>query len=189
MNKKELGEILQEWNFWEKDLTVGVNRDLYLKMLEGSMPSELIKVIMGVRRSGKSYIMKQLARWLMDKKGVNKDNILIINFEDPRFIDLSTKLIQQVFDFYLETYQPQGEIYVFLDEVQELPRGEKWVRMMQELDKANIIVSGSNSKLLSGELATTLTGRHLDITVMPLSFSEFLCFKNLAIKNDQDLIT
>ena len=132
--------------------------------------------------------MRQLAKWLIEKKGVNKNNILIINFEDPRFTGLDTKLLQQALDVYLETYKPEGEIYVFLDEVQEIPRWEKWVRTMQELGKANIIVSGSNSKLLSSELATVLTGRHLDMTVMPLSFAEFLKFKNLEITNELECI-
>jgi uncharacterized protein len=188
MNKNELIKILEDWNFWIKDLETGVNRKLYLDVLEGRLPSELIKVIIGARRSGKSYIMRQLAKWLIEKKKVSKNNILIINFEDPRFTGLSTKLIQQAFDVYLETYKPKGEIYVFLDEVQEIPRWEKWVRMMQELDKANIIVSGSNSKLLSSELATVLTGRHLDMTVLPLSFREFLKFRKLEIKNNLELI-
>src|SRR3972149_3682601 len=183
MNKNELIGILEDWNFWKKDLKVGLNRSSYLNILEGRLPSEQIKVIIGARRSGKSYIMRQLAKWLIEKKGVNKNNILIINFEDPRFTGLDTKLLQQALDVYLETYKPEAAIYVFLDEVQEIPRWEKWVRTMQELGKANIIVSGSNSKLLSSELATVLTGRHLDMTVMPLSFAEFLKFKNLEITN------
>ena len=188
MNKNELIGILEDWNFWKKDLKVGLNRSSYLNILEGRLPSEQIKVIIGARRSGKSYIMRQLAKWLIEKKGVNKNNILIINFEDPRFTGLDTKLLQQALDVYLETYKPEGEIYVFLDEVQEIPRWEKWVRTMQELGKANIIVSGSNSKLLSSELATVLTGRHLDMTVMPLSFAEFLKFKNLEITNELECI-
>lgn len=188
MNKKEILEILEEWNFWKKDLKVGVSRDPYLKVLEKRIPGEQIKVITGVRRSGKSFIMRQLAKWLMKERGVNKNNILIINFEDPRFAGLNTELLQQAFDVYLETYKPKGEIYVFLDEIQEIPRWEKWVRTAQELGKANMVVSGSNSKLLSSELATVLTGRHLDMTVMPLSFSEFLKFKGLEIKNDVELI-
>ena len=122
MNKNELIGILEDWNFWKKDLKVGLNRSSYLNILEGRLPSEQIKVIIGARRSGKSYIMRQLAKWLIEKKGVNKNNILIINFEDPRFTGLDTKLLQQALDVYLETYKPEGEIYVFLDEVQEIPR-------------------------------------------------------------------
>lgn len=188
MDRKEVLKILEEWNFWNKDLKVGVSRNLYLDVLEKRLPSQQIKVIMGARRSGKSFIMRQLAKWLMKERGVNKNNILIINFEDPRFAGLDTKLLQQAFDVYLETYKPTGEIYVFLDEIQEVSKWEKWVRTAQELDKANIIISGSNSKLLSSELATVLTGRHLDMTVLPLSYAEFLKFKGLEIKNEVDLI-
>ena len=183
MNNNELVEILEDWNFWEKNLETGISRNNYLDILEKRLPGEQIKVIIGARRSGKSYIMRQLAEWLMKKKGINKNNILIINFEDPRFTGLDTKLLQQIFDVYLETRKPSGSIYVFLDEIQEIPNWEKWVRTAQELGKFNIVVSGSNSKLLSGELATVLTGRHLDTTVMPLSFTEFLKFKKLEIKN------
>lgn len=187
MEKEELLSILNDWNFWEKDLDSGVGRDSYLNVLNKMLPSQQIKIITGARRSGKSFIMRQMAKHLM-ASGVNKKNILIVNFEDPRFVDLSTKLLGQIFDAYLEFQSPKGEIYVFLDEVQEIPRWEKWVRMAQELDKANITVSGSNAKVLSKELATVLTGRHLDVTVMPLSFKEFLKFKHLKIKDNSSLI-
>lgn len=188
MEKKELLNILNDWNFWKKDLETGVYRDSYLKVLNGLISSRQIKIITGARRSGKSFIMRQMAKHLI-ASGVDKKNILIVNFEDPGFVGLNTKLLGQIFDAYLEFRSPKGEIYVFLDEVQEVPRWEKWVRMMQELDKANMVVSGSNAKLLGGELATVLTGRHLDVTVMPLSFKEFLKFKNLKIKDNLDLIS
>lgn len=186
MNKNELIKILEDWNLWGNDQNIGINRDFYLNVLEELIPSEQVKVIIGARRSGKSYLMRQLAKYLIEK-GVNSDNILIVNFEDQRFTGLSTGLLQQIFDIYLEYKKPQGKIYVFLDEIQEIPRWEKWVRTAQELEKANITVSGSNSNLLSSELATVLTGRHLDVTVLPLSFIEFLKFKDLEIKNNQDL--
>jgi len=188
MEKKELLDILNEWNFWKKELDTGVHRDSYLSVLNGLLPSRQIKIITGARRSGKSFIMRQMAKHLM-KQGIDKNNILIVNLEDPGFIGLNTKLLQQIFDAYLEFNSPKGNVYVFLDEVQEIPRWEKWVRMMQELDKANMVVSGSNAKLLGGELATVLTGRHLDVTVMPLSFKEFLKFKKFEIKDYSDLIS
>ncbi|MDP2587109.1 MAG: ATP-binding protein [Candidatus Komeilibacteria bacterium] len=188
MDKNEIIKILNDWNFWSKDLSVGVFRGLYLWELEKMMPSEQIKVITGARRSGKSYIMRQLAKWLMEQQGVNRKNILFVNFEDPRFTALSVQLLQQAFDVYLEQQQPRGKIYVFLDEVQEIPAWEKWVRTAQELNKANLVISGSNARLLSGELATTLTGRHLALTVLPLSFKEFLDFKGLTVNNKKDLL-
>ena len=180
-------KILEEWNFWKKDLDVGIKRDFYLKELEKIISSEQIIVITGARRSGKSFIMKRLAKEMIEK-GVNKNQILMVNFEDPRFVELNTKLLQQIYEVYLEFLNPKGEIYIFLDEVQEVKEWEKWARMMKDLKKAKIIVSGSNAKLLSRELATLLTGRHLDITVFPLSFKEFLDFNSLYIKDDLDLI-
>lgn len=187
MDKNELIKILEDWNFWSKDLPTGINRDFYLRVLKEMLVSEQIKVITGARRSGKSYIIRQLAKHLIEGSA-NKSNILIVNFEDPRFVGLDTKLLGQIFDTYLEYQAPQGKIYVFLDEAQEIPKWEKWVRTMQELGKADIIVSGSNSKMLSGELATALTGRHLDTTVLPLSWTEFLKFKNLPIKDNFEFI-
>lgn len=187
MEKKELISILSDWNYWKKDLDSGVDRDSYLDVLKKMLPSQQVKIITGARRSGKSFLMRQMAKHLMIS-GVDKKNILIVNFEDPGFIDLNTKLLGQIFDTYLEFQSPEGEVYVFLDEVQETPRWEKWVRTMQELDKANLIVSGSNSKLLGGELATVLTGRHMDVTVLPLSFKEFLKFKKLEIKDNLSFV-
>lgn len=187
MDKNELIKILKDWNFWQGDLNTGVNRDVYLSVLEKMLPSEQVKIITGARRSGKSFIMRQLAYNLI-KSGVDKKQILIVNFEDPRLVNLDTKLLGQIFDVYREFLSPKGKAYIFLDEVQEVKGWEKWVRMMQELGKANIIVSGSNAKLLSKELATVLTGRHLDAIVLPLSFKEFLKFKNLEIKDRMDLI-
>ena len=187
MNKNELLKILEEWNFWKKDLDTGIRRDFYLKKLKKIIPSEQIIVITGARRSGKSFIMKQLAKELIEK-GINKNQILMVNFEDPRFVKLNTELLQQIYEVYLEFLNPKGEIYIFLDEVQEVKEWEKWARMMKDLKKAKIIVSGSNAKLLSRELATLLTGRHLDITIFPLSFKEFLNFNSLYIKDDLDIV-
>jgi len=147
-----------------------------------------IIVITGARRSGKSFIMRQLAKELI-KRGVNENRILIVNFEDPRFIDLNPQLLQQIYETYLEFLNPKDKPYIFFDEVQEVQKWEKWVRTMQELKKANIILSGSNAKLLSRELATLLTGRHLDITVFPLSFKEFLDFNGLYLKEELDFVS
>jgi hypothetical protein len=187
MNKSEIITILNDWNFWNKSQDTGINRNYYLERLEKLITTKQVIVITGARRSGKSYIMKQLAKLLM-KKGIDKKNILFVNFEDPRFTQINSLLLQKIFDTYLEFLNPNEIPYVFLDEVQEVNEWEKWVRTMHELKKANIIVTGSNAKLLSQELSTLLTGRHLDITVFPLSFKEYLYFKNINIMNDLDII-
>ena len=187
MNKSEIITILNDWNFWNKLQDTGINRNYYLERLEKLIMTKQVIVITGARRSGKSYIMKQFAKLLMGK-GIDKKNILFINFEDPRFTQIDSLLLQKIFETYLEFLNPNEIPYIFLDEVQEVNEWEKWVRTMHELRKANIIVTGSNAKLLSRELSTLLTGRHLDITVFPLSFKEYLYFRNINIMSDLDII-
>lgn len=187
MNKNELIGILQDWNFWRKELETGVPRAEYLTRVERFLETNHVLTITGPRRAGKSFIMRQAAKALT-QRGVGKDNILIVNFEDPRFSELNTALLEQMYDTYLEFLAPKGPLYLFLDEVQEIDGWEKWVRYMHELKKAKLVVSGSNAKLLSRELGTLLTGRHLDVTVFPLSFSEFLAFNGVVFGDHLDLL-
>lgn len=186
MDKNEIRTILEDWNFWKKDIDTGISRSYYLKRLREFLEAKQVIVITGPRRSGKSFIMRQFAKWLMEE-GVDKRNILIINFEDPRFPEMDAKGLDEVFKIYLEFLEPKGELFVFLDEIQEVASWEKWVTTMHELKKANLIVSGSNAKLLSKELATVLTGRHLDLSVSPLSFREYLTFHNIILKDELDI--
>ncbi len=185
MSKEAIFYILNDWNFWNKEVETGVERGEYLLKLKENLKSGLILVITGPRRSGKSFIMRQLARSLINS-GVPKNEILLVNLEDPRFGELDARLLADIYETYLEFMRPVGKPYVFLDEAQEAPRWEKWTRSLHELSKAHVVVSGSNSKLLSRELATALTGRHLDTEVLPLSFREFLLFKNLTINSESD---
>lgn len=187
MDKNEIIKILEDWNFWKTDQDLGLIREHYLDRLEGFLKSNQVIVITGPRRSGKSFIMRQFARSLIEK-GISRSNILIINFEDPRFPSLDAKSLNRVFEIYLESLNPSGELYIFLDEIQEVKGWEKWVCTMQELKKARMIVSGSNAKLLSKELATVLTGRHLDLSVFPLSFKEYLHFNQLKLADNLDLL-
>ena len=187
MDKNEIIKILGDWNFWDKDLNVGINRPYYLNKIKNFNESSHIIVITGARRSGKSFIMRQTAKTLI-KEGISKNNILIVNFEDPRFVELNTKVLRQIYDVYLEFLNPQEKPYLFLDEIQEVKDWEKWVRAMHELDKAKIIISGSNAKLLSRELSTLLTGRHLDLVIFPLSFKEFLRFRNVDLSKRFEIV-
>lgn len=188
MDKYEILTILEDWNFWKKELDTGIIRNLYLEKLKKFISTNQIIAITGARRSGKSFIMKQLAKKLTDE-GLDKKQILIVNFEDPRFTQLDSKLLQKIYETYLESLNPEDKPYIFLDEIQEVEDWERWVRMMHELGKAKIIVSGSNAKLLSKELSTLLTGRHIDLTIFPLSFREFLFFNNIEVKEELDIIS
>ncbi|MCD6228208.1 MAG: ATP-binding protein [Candidatus Omnitrophica bacterium] len=186
MDKNTLITILEDWNLWKKDLNSGIEREDYLNRLKDFLTTSHIIVISGARRSGKSFIMRQLAKALIKEE--TKDQILIVNFEDPRFTNLNVSTLQKIYEVYLEFLNPQGKPYLFLDEVQEVESWEKWVRTMHELNKAKIIISGSNARLLSRELSTLLTGRHLDLVVFPLSFREYLKFRNVDIREKLDVI-
>ncbi|MBI5417441.1 ATP-binding protein [Candidatus Poribacteria bacterium] len=187
MVNKEIIEILEDWNFWKKQLTTGIQRKEYIERLKKLSETKQIVVITGARRSGKSFIMKELVIEVINL-GKNKNDILMVNFEDPRFTNLEVKFLQQIYETYLEYLDPKGLPYIFLDEIQEIEGWEKWVRTFQELQKGKVCISGSNAKLLSKELGTLLTGRHLDVEVFPLSFKEFLSFKKIFIKDDLDIV-
>jgi len=189
MEKKELLEILHDWNFWKKELDTGKERRAYVEKCLRFLEPNVVTAIIGVRRAGKSYLMRQVIKKLIEK-GVKRENILMVNFEDGRFAEFYPKLLDEIYETYLEFLNPEEKPFIFLDEIHNVPKWERWVRTMQELGKAKIIVSGSSSKLLAGELATVLTGRHLDVFVFPLSFEEFLYFKfkGLEIKDELDLI-
>ena len=182
MNKNEVIKILYDWNFWDKDLDTGIERNIYVDKLVKYLDTNLVCVITGARRSGKSYIMRQTVKRLINN-GVKRNEILVINFEDPRLPKLDVSMLQKIYEIYLEFLSPKGKPYIFLDEIQEVDGWEKWVRTLRELKKAKIVVSGSNAKLLSKELSTLLTGIHIDLTVYPLSFEEFLFFNNFRLTN------
>lgn len=185
MEKQGIIEILTDWNFWKEDLETGIRRPDYLARLKGLLDARQVVVITGPRRAGKSYLMRQWAKDLIET-GLPRGEILFINFEDPRWPELDKEFLQKIYETYLEFLSPRGKPVVFLDEVQEVLGWEKWVRMMHELGKARIILSGSNAKLLGKELATALTGRHVDATVFPLSLKEHLLFKGIIFKDELD---
>ena len=186
MDKNEIIDILDSWNEWAGKKDIGFIRNSYRSRLSSLIHgSNQVITITGPRRAGKSYIMRQMGR-LLANDTVKKENILFVNFEDPRFLTLDTKLLMQIYDVYREFMSPTDIPYLFLDEVQEIDEWEKWVRMMHELKKAKIIVSGSNAHLLSRELGTLLTGRHIAFSVFPLSFAEFLMFNGLELKTALD---
>lgn len=187
MDRSEILAILEDWNFWKKSLDTGIERDRYLDELSRKLETGQVVVIMGARRSGKSYLMRQFAQRMIEE-GIHIKDILMINFDDPRLMDMNSRSLQEMFETYVEHMGPEDRPYVLLDEVQEVREWEKWVQASHELGKARIIVTGSNARLLSGELATVLTGRHLDLVVFPLSFREFLLFNGVNIEDELDAV-
>jgi predicted AAA+ superfamily ATPase len=123
MNKVEINAILEDWNFWKNPWEEGVSRPFYIERMLGYVNSGQVLVVTGARRSGKSFLMKQIASSL-HKKGTEKKNILFINFEDPRWRKLDTSLLDNIFETYKEFMQSEKKPYIFLDEIQEVKDGK-----------------------------------------------------------------
>lgn len=138
--------------------------------------TEFIKVITGVRRSGKSYLLLMIKDKLLEM-GISEDQIIYLNFENPRNFDILT--YKKLFDYLDEKVNPDKKVYFLFDEIQEVEEWQKLINGLRVAFDSDIYVTGSNASLLSGELATYLTGRYVEIKMLPLTFKEYLHFKHL----------
>lgn len=154
-------------------------RKQYLKEVDSVLGVPVIKVITGMRRVGKSTLLKQIQEMLIEK-GVSPQHIISINFEWLEFEE--QKDYKRLNRYIEEKIRNEGKYYVFLDEIQEVDGFEKVVNSLHSKGTCEIFITGSNSTLLSGELATYLTGRYYMIEVMPLSFHEI--FQESISKED-----
>ena len=189
MDKKVIIKILEEWNSWSKPFQESYRRPNYEDEVERKASTNEILFIKGVRRSGKSTILRNYIDMLVDQ-GIPKEQILFVNLEDPRFAsELSLKLLEEIKSAYMYYMNPKEKPYIFLDEVQNIEQFEKWLLKEYELGTAHLFATGSNSKLLSKEIGSSLSGRYLDIEVLPLSFKEFLSFHNIQIDSPYTLHT
>lgn len=151
-----------------------IKREMYLKKIRDSYDSELIKVIIGVRRSGKSVLMTQIIDELLER-GIEDNHIVYINFEDYEYIDLTDP---KKFNAYVKSKIKDGKkYYLFFDEIQNVDDFERVVNSFRATLNVSIFITGSNSRLLSGELATHLSGRYISIKMMPFTFKEYLQLK------------
>ena len=148
--------------------------DLYLEEIKKYMNKPIIKVITGMRRSGKSMILKLIQEEL-EKMGIIKENIIYMNFESLVFIDI--KDFEALYKHIIKkTFNKKGKIYILLDEIQEVKGWEKAINsFLVDLD-VDIYITGSNANLLSSELATYIAGRYIEIKIYPLSFQEYIDF-------------
>ena len=145
------------------------------------IPQREILIITGIRRSGKSSLMKLLCDDLIKNQNVSENNILYLNFEDERFVPFTVQDFEPLYETFIELENPQGRIYLFLDEIQNISGWEKWLNRLYEFEDVKIFVTGSNASLLSSEISTALTGRNRQIVTWPFSLREFLELKAVSI--------
>lgn len=158
-----------------------IKRKHYLDKVSSFIDKDIIKVIVGQRRVGKSYLLYQIMDIIRDK-GVKAGNLIYINKELHDFDDINT--YKDLLEYIEGRIKNKRKHYVFLDEVQEIDKFEKALESMQASGKYDIYCTGSNANLLSGELATHLSGRYVEIKVYGLSYPEFLNFHKF--NNDQE---
>ena len=174
MKKKEqIKQIIRDFHLSE-------NFDVKLRDLQPPLDTKKIITLIGVRRCGKTSILYEMINRLSNS--VAKTKILFLNFEDER-LELSVDELDLILQAFRELNPEQNlqECYFFFDEIQNITGWEKFVRRLYDTISKNIYVTGSNSKLLSSEIATSLRGRTLSYEVYPLSFAEYLSFKDIEV--------
>ena len=157
----------------------------YIRAITPFIDQPLVKILAGVRRCGKSTIFEMLAEELQSR-GIPKDHIIL-----KRYTEMDIPENISAIDMYRELLgrmQGKGRCYLLLDEIQEVKGWERCVNSLLEGQNADIYVTGSNSKLMSSELSTYLTGRFVSIPVYPLSFKEYLKFKNGDPRSERELL-
>lgn len=148
-----------------------VERKEYLEQLIAWKDEQVIKVVTGIRRCGKSTLLQQFQSWLREQ-GVADDQIIAINFEELEYEALQD--YRKLYVYLKERLCADRTTYIFLDEIQKVPEFEKVVDSLYVKPNTDLYLTGSNACLLSGDLATLLTGRYVEIKMLPLSFREFL---------------
>lgn len=165
-----------------------IYREQYVNKLISLKEKKIIKVLTGIRRAGKSTILQDFKEYLL-KTGVNEKNIIFINLDDKSYRHLLDS--DELHNYILSNIDLNKKNYIFLDEIQNVLEFEKCVDSLFLRKNLDIYITGSNSYMLSGELATYLTGRYIQIHILPLSFKEYLSYygENDELKKYNDYIT
>ncbi|RLC35841.1 ATP-binding protein [Candidatus Falkowbacteria bacterium] len=178
INKEILARIILDFN--KIKLPDIIVRDLKINL---EIPIKRAIAILGPRRSGKTYYLYSLINKLQ-KKGIKRESILYVNFEDPKLVGARLEDLAALIDVFFEIYPENRnkKIWLFFDEIQNISQWEIFVRNILDKEKAQIFITGSSSKLLSKEIATSMRGRTLSYLILPFSFKEFLRAKNIKYK-------
>lgn len=161
-------------------------REQYLERIRPFYDSEMIKVITGIRRCGKSTIMKQIINELISND-VPENRIIYINFEDYKYRKISTP--DALYEYIEDKIEGDKKYYLFIDEIQNVDEFELVINSFRATHNISIFITGSNSKLLSGELASHLSGRTISFRIMPFSFKEYCLFQKEKGKTREELLS
>jgi hypothetical protein len=185
---KAVFERIRTFNVWDGQLyKAGYERSDYLNAITKFIGNKLIKVLVGQRRVGKSYVLRQIINHLISDKGVNPQNIFYVNKEYTAFDVVKSSLdLEVLFNYYRSQFALNGKIYIFLDEVQNIQNWETFVNSYSQdfTSDFELFITGSNSNLLSGELATMLSGRYVEFEIFPFSFFEYAGIKSFNIRKE-----
>ena len=152
-----------------------IERPLYVDKIMAYVDTPFVKILTGVRRCGKSTIQKMIMERLKTERNIPEDRIISCRFDSMEYEDMTAK---QIYTLLKEKLSPAGKTYLFLDEVQEIKGWEKIVNSLASDFDVDLYITGSNSRMMSSEIATYLTGRYISFRIFTLSFGEYLMFKS-----------
>ncbi len=185
---KKVFEKIRQYNVWDTgSIHTGFERTAYIEKLSGYVGSKLVKILIGQRRVGKSYLLRQIINYLLVEKNVNPKNIFYVNKEYTAFDKVkNARDLEDLFQIYEMELNVSGKIYLFLDEIQDVEQWENFVNSYAQDFTADyeFFITGSNSKLLSGELASLLSGRYVQFEIFSFGFEEFTNYKQLPVNKE-----
>ncbi len=184
MDNRALLEILSDYNYWGSFSKRLFERIGYQTTLKGNLNAKVICIIKGVRRAGKSSIILKYIEEANRGTGA-----LVLNLEDPRLPkNMDSGLLMKMLDVYSIEVDTAGPSLVVIDEAQQVEGWEKFARYLVEIKGVKCIVTGSSAALLSEEYATSITGRHIDLEIFPLSFKEFISFRGVKASSSLEMV-
>lgn len=176
MNRSDIKKVIDEWQAWKKE----THGTLMARNINIALPKQQALAIIGVRRCGKTYA----ANSLLPSTG----DTFYMNFEDPFFVrNQDVSILDDLLSVYTEYFQKTPHFLLF-DEIHNIENWERWARKVVDLKKFSLVITGSSAKMLSSELATSLTGRCLSHVLWPLSFKEFLAFSKKTPANEGEYL-
>jgi len=183
MNKEDIIKIIIEWQNYILQIS-GIQRRIEKDLFE-SIGSKPIKIVTGFRRSGKTFLVQQIAKKLIQLNKISLSNVLYINFEDFRFLEINTPdKLYDVYQVFIHDIASQDHKILIFDEIQNVRLWDRFIRTLYEKEQdIEIILTGSNSELLSSELGSCLAGRFIAFCIQPFDFKEYLSYFDISVDN------